>query len=193
MARHHISRRILCWLIFMIRRYVYIFHMLGFVYLLGYCDSTLQWRHNGHDGASNHQPHDCLLNRLFRHRSKKTPKLRVTGLCEGNSPWPAISPNRWSVTRKMFLLDDVIVIWPKSRSYKVAVWTSRWQNVYITPTLIPIMYSAECLYYFSAWCCNDVAKIYVLCLSLFYMKLGKQKINEIDFAASYLLLSTSSG
>ena len=28
----------------------------------------------------------CLLNRLFRRRSKKTPKLRVTGLCEANSP-----------------------------------------------------------------------------------------------------------
>ena len=24
---------------------------------------TLQWRHNGHDDVSNHQPHDCLLNR----------------------------------------------------------------------------------------------------------------------------------
>ena len=46
----------------------------------------LRWLHNGHDGVSNHQPHDCLLNRLFRRRSKKTPKLRVTGLCVGNSP-----------------------------------------------------------------------------------------------------------
>ena len=36
--------------------------------------------------VSNHQPHDCLLNRWFRHRSKKISKLRVTGLCEGNSP-----------------------------------------------------------------------------------------------------------
>ena len=27
-----------------------------------------------------------LLDRLFRRRSKKTPKLRVTGLCAGNSP-----------------------------------------------------------------------------------------------------------
>ena len=43
---------------------------------------TLQWRHNG---VSNHQPHDCLLNRLFGHRSKKTSKLRVTGLRNGNS------------------------------------------------------------------------------------------------------------
>ena len=47
---------------------------------------SLQWRHNGRDSVSNHQPHDCLFNRLFRRRSKKTSKLRVTGLCEGNSP-----------------------------------------------------------------------------------------------------------
>ena len=33
-----------------------------------------------------YQPHDCIRNRLFRRRSKKTSKLRVTGLCEGNSP-----------------------------------------------------------------------------------------------------------
>ena len=48
--------------------------------------SSLEWRHNERDGVSNHQPHDCLLNRLFRHRSKKISKLCVTGLCEGNSP-----------------------------------------------------------------------------------------------------------
>ena len=47
---------------------------------------SLRWRHNERDGVSNHQPHHCLLNRLFRHRWKKTPKLRVTGLCAGNSP-----------------------------------------------------------------------------------------------------------
>ena len=45
-----------------------------------------QWRHNEHDSVSNHQPHDCLPNRLFRRRSMKTSKLRVTGLCVGNSP-----------------------------------------------------------------------------------------------------------
>ena len=47
---------------------------------------TLQWRHNGHDGISNHQPHHCLLDHLFRRRSKKTSKLQVTGLYVGNSP-----------------------------------------------------------------------------------------------------------
>ena len=47
---------------------------------------SLLWLHNGRDSVSNHQPHDCLLNRLFRRRSKKTSKLRVAGLCAGNSP-----------------------------------------------------------------------------------------------------------
>ena len=47
---------------------------------------SLQWRHNGRDSVSNHQPYECFLNRLLRCRSKKTSKLRVTGLCAGNSP-----------------------------------------------------------------------------------------------------------
>ena len=47
---------------------------------------ALRWRHNELDSVSNHQPQDCILNRLFRCRSKKTSKLRVTGLCAGNSP-----------------------------------------------------------------------------------------------------------
>ena len=66
-------------------------------------DTASHWRHNGRGSVSNHQPHDCLLNRLFRRRSKKTSKLRVTGLCVGNSP------HKWPVTRKMFPFDDVIM------------------------------------------------------------------------------------
>ena len=46
----------------------------------------LHWRHNDQDGVSNHQPRQCLLNRLLERRSKRTSKLRVTGLCAGNSP-----------------------------------------------------------------------------------------------------------
>ena len=63
-----------------------------YVIILGLClclsqrTQTLLWRHNGRDCVSNHQPHDCFLNRLFSSRSKKTSKLRVTGLCAGNSP-----------------------------------------------------------------------------------------------------------
>ena len=58
---------------------------------------TLRWRQNVRDSVSNHQPYDCLLNRLFRRRSKKISKLRVTGLCAGCSPgtgeFPAQMPS----------------------------------------------------------------------------------------------------
>ena len=70
---------------------------------------TLRWRHNDHAGVSNHQPHGCLLNRLFRRRSTKTSKLRVTGLCVGNSTGLVNSPYKGPVTRKMFPFDDVIM------------------------------------------------------------------------------------
>ena len=70
---------------------------------------TLRWRHNENDSVSNHQPHGCLLNRLFRRRSKKTSKIRDTGLCVGNSPGPVNSPHKGPVTRKMLPFDDVIM------------------------------------------------------------------------------------
>ena len=65
-----------------------------------------QWRHNDHDGVSNHQPHGCLLNRLFRCRSKKTSKLRVTGLCAGNSPVTGEFP-----AKKASNAEDVSIWW----------------------------------------------------------------------------------
>ena len=47
---------------------------------------SLDWRHNERDCVSNHRRLDWLINRLFRRKSKKTSKLSITGLCEGN-PW----------------------------------------------------------------------------------------------------------
>ena len=44
------------------------------------CVGSLYWRHN----VSNNERVDCMLNPLFRCRSKKTSKLHVFGLCEGN-------------------------------------------------------------------------------------------------------------
>ena len=59
--------------------FLYGFRRLGEIAVL-----TLQWRHKWQrDFVSNHH---CLLNRLFRRKSKKTSRLRVTGLCVGNSP-----------------------------------------------------------------------------------------------------------
>ena len=58
--------------------------------------SSLQWRHNERGGVSNDRCLDCLLNRLFRRRSKKTSASPVT------DGFPSQKP----VTRKM-----VSILW----------------------------------------------------------------------------------
>ena len=74
---------------------------------------TLQWRHNGRDGVSNHQPHDCLRNRLIGRRSRKTSKLLVTGLCAGNSPGTGEFPAQRSSNA-----ENVSIWW---RHYETAI------------------------------------------------------------------------
>ena len=70
---------------------------------------TLYWRHNDRDGVSNHQPHDCSFNRLFKSRSKQTSKHRVTGFCAGNSPvtggFPTQMASNGLSLPRMFALD----------------------------------------------------------------------------------------
>ena len=64
---------------------------------------TLLWRHNERDGVFNHRRLDCLLNRFLKCRSNKTSKLRVTGLCDGNSQVTGEFP------AQKFPFDDVIM------------------------------------------------------------------------------------
>ena len=73
---------------------------------------SLQWRHDGRDGISNPQPHDCLLNRWFRRRSKKTSKHRVTCLC-GIHRSPVNSSHIGLLTLIMFPFDDVIMFFER--------------------------------------------------------------------------------
>ena len=69
-------------------------------------DMALRWRHNGLDSVSSHQPHNCLLNRSFGRRSKKTSKLRVTDLCVGNSPVTGEFPAQMASNA-----ENVSIIW----------------------------------------------------------------------------------
>ena len=75
-----------------------------------------QWRHNEHDGVSNHQLHDCLLKRLFRRRSKKTSKFSATVFLKGIHWWPVNSPHKGPVMQKMFPFDDVIILIVKTKT-----------------------------------------------------------------------------
>ena len=65
------------------KRHWLLWHYAGRLFQCGF---SLQWCHNEWDGISNHQPHGCLLDCLFRPRSKKPLMLCVTGLCAGHSP-----------------------------------------------------------------------------------------------------------
>ena len=75
--------------------------------------TIVQWRHIEHierDRVSNHWRLDCLRSRLFRRRSKKTSKLHVTGLCEGNPPVTGEFPSQGASNMDFFPFDDVIII-----------------------------------------------------------------------------------
>ena len=77
---------------------------------------TLLWCHNGSDGITNHQPHDCLLNCLFRHRSNKTSKLHVTGFCVGNSLETGEFPTQMASNAKNISISwcyhgGIVILW----------------------------------------------------------------------------------
>ena len=88
----------------------------------------LQWCHNGHNGVSNHQHHGCLLNRLFGCRSKKTSKLRVTGLCAGNSP---VTGDRWNPVQMASNAENVSILW-RHHGYVLFVngGRAKWSIIY---------------------------------------------------------------
>ena len=98
---------------------------------------TSRGRHNGRDGVSNHLPHDCLLNRLFRRRSKKTLKLRVPGLCAGTSPVTGGFPAQrvssaenvsiwWRHHELDGLNDGLVSSWPKPSTKPAFVDLANW-------------------------------------------------------------------
>ena len=98
---------------------------------------SLQWRHNG---VSNHQPHDCLLNRLVSRRSEKTSKLRDTGLCEGNSPrtgeFPAqIASNAENVSIWRTHPEFRVVV-PTQSSVLLVVHRRNQEIVFVFPTCV---------------------------------------------------------
>ena len=77
-------------------------------FVKGYVKS-FQWRHNERVGVSNHQPHDCLLNRLFKVQIKETSSSASLAFVRRIHRWPMNSPQKGPVTWKMFPFDDVIM------------------------------------------------------------------------------------
>ena len=115
---HHAKGDLIIWIYitFNVNGVCGIFRATGNFALMGILNSattisaqsiSLQWRHNEPNGVWNHPRLDCLLNGLFRFRSKKTSKLRVIGLCEGNPSLTSGLPYKGPVTRQMIPFGDV--------------------------------------------------------------------------------------
>ena len=83
---------------------------------------SLLWCHNGRDVVSNHQTRNCLLNRLFRRRSKKASKHPSLAFVRGIHRWPMNSPHKWPVTRKMYPFDDVVMCSTNIPSQQIEVF-----------------------------------------------------------------------
>ena len=103
----------------------------------------LEWRHNGSNDVSNHQPYHCLFNHLFRRRSKKTSKLRVTGLCAGNSPVTCVFLAQMASDAEMFPCDDVIMqLWLVCQKHVSRTVTSNYIPQYMQDVI-----TCPCLWY----------------------------------------------
>ena len=83
-----------------------------------------QWRHDGLDNVSNHQPHDCFLKRLFRRRSKiniKAPRhWPLCGEFTGTGDFPAHSAS---------YAENVSIWW--GHHVNLCTWTARLMMNYI--------------------------------------------------------------
>ena len=90
----------------------------------------LQWRHNGRGGVSNHQPRDCLLSCLIRRRSKKTSKLRVTGLCAG--------------TGEMASKAEYVSIWWRHHGHHISITGTRHERSVVSNPVTSTVFSTTC-------------------------------------------------
>ena len=67
-----------------------------------WCPMSLRWRHNGRDCVSNHQPHNCLLNRYSGADQSKHQSSASLAFVWGIHRGPVNSPHKWPVTRKIW-------------------------------------------------------------------------------------------
>ena len=110
--------------------------------------TTLQWRHNGRDGVSNHQPHDCLLDRLFKGADQRKHLSSASlAFARGIHREPGTSPHKWPVTRKMFPFDDVIMS-----------HTHLWCVLHLNPNKL-LNKPSSCRWFKTPWCSRDVSEM----------------------------------
>ena len=114
--------------------------------------NTFQWRHNEHDDVINHQPRDCLLNRLF--------KAQIKGNIKALYHWPLCGEftgdqwnphNKGQQHRKCFHLmtsSRYSTNKPNKFHYISTVWTCKRTHKHNTDTNLLTLVSEM----FKLWC-----------------------------------------
>ena len=121
------------------------------------------------DGVSNHQPCDCLLNRLLRGRWKTTSKLRVTGLCPGNSPVAGEFP-----AQRVSNAENVSIRWRHHdvNSITIVNWYATERNCAKCETTVTTstQHTAQLIFFevifISYWVCAHHSDISLMAVSL---------------------------
>ena len=118
--------------------------------------TKLQWCHNEHVGVSNRQPHDCLLNRLFKAQIKENIKApRHWPLCG------EIAGDRWIPRTNGQLRGKCFHLMTSSWHCWSQAAGDLWLSCYIT-----VMVHTDSLH-FVVFCCHLVPVILSISISLY--------------------------
>ena len=82
---------------------------------------SLQWRHNGCDSVSNHQPHDCFSTIYSDTDQWKHQSSALLALCAGNSPEAGEFPAQMDSNA-----ENVSIWWRHHVKLKFCVYIIRW-------------------------------------------------------------------
>ena len=105
--------------------FIQLLNSMAFYLNSSWSQRTLQWRHNKCDGVSNHQPHDCLLNRLFKAQIKKSINARagnspVTGEFPAQRASNAENVSIWWRHHDKLCMSSLVDVWCQSQSISIS-------------------------------------------------------------------------
>ena len=83
---------------------------------------TLRWRHNGHDGSQITSLTIVYSTVYSGADQRKHQSSASLAFARGIHRWPVNSPHKWSVTRKMFSFDGVIMLCDFIQPGQTARW-----------------------------------------------------------------------
>ena len=87
--------------------------------------APLQWRHNGHDGVSNHKLHIVYSSVYSGPDKRKHQSSASLAFVWGINRWPVNCPHKWPVTRKCLHLMTLSCLFNIGRHDGVHLWLTQ--------------------------------------------------------------------